>query len=208
MTDWFEFPNLGVSINRLNDQELAPIWEEVRAIQANWLRNPHHGARLAGQFEHEYTLIDSKPHLAKIIEHLTDEYHRKYDYLGKISMMDQARPIQMGDPWVNFQRKGETNPIHTHGGVMSFVLWLQLPYSIAEEEAQGPGAKSARNLAGHFSFHYSGILGNLNHYHIPADYKQEGTLMLFPSELAHSVNPYYTSDEYRISISGNVHFKT
>ena len=207
MTTWFEFPNLGVSINQLNDDELAPIWAEVHAIQDNWTRNPSHSARLAGQFEHEYTLIDSKPHLAKIIEHLCDEYHHKYDYLGKISVMSEAKPVRMGDPWVNFQRKGETNPIHTHGGVMSFVLWLRLPYSIAEEEHKGPGAKSAKNLAGHFSFHYSGILGTLQHYHIPADYKQEGTLLLFPSELAHSVNPFYTSDEYRISISGNVHFQ-
>jgi hypothetical protein len=29
-------------------------------------------------------------------------------------------------------------------------------------------------------------------------------MMLFPSKLKHGVNPFYTSDDYRISISGNI----
>lgn len=208
MTDFFEFPNVGVSFNRLSEEDLEPIWREVRAIQANWDRNPVHASRLAGQFQQAYTLIDCKVHLNHLILPLCDEYHYKYNYSGRINMLDYALPISMGDPWVNFQRAGEVNPIHTHSGAMSYVIWLQLPYDRDEEAAQGPGHGTAKNLSGHFSFHYSNALGQLQHYHIAADYRQEGTLMLFPSELAHSVNPFYTSSEYRISVSGNVHFKT
>ena len=32
----------------------------------------------------------------------------------------------------------------------------------------------------------------------------EGTIVMFPSWLNHSVYPFYTSDDYRISISGNI----
>ena len=34
--------------------------------------------------------------------------------------------------------------------------------------------------------------------------KNEGTMLLFPSNLTHSVFPFYKSDEDRISISGNI----
>jgi hypothetical protein len=30
-------------------------------------------------------------------------------------------------------------------------------------------------------------------------------MAFFPASLYHSVNPFYTSDEYRISIAGNVY---
>jgi len=30
---------------------------------------------------------------------------------------------------------------------------------------------------------------------------------MFPSQLIHAVYPFYTSDEYRISVSGNIKFK-
>ena len=32
----------------------------------------------------------------------------------------------------------------------------------------------------------------------------EGYMVVFPSLLGHSVNPFYSTDEFRISISGNV----
>ena len=32
----------------------------------------------------------------------------------------------------------------------------------------------------------------------------EGYMAIFPSTLTHSVNPFYSTDEFRISISGNV----
>jgi hypothetical protein len=35
----------------------------------------------------------------------------------------------------------------------------------------------------------------------------ENTLLLFPAKLTHAVYPFYSSDDYRISVSGNVVFK-
>ena len=40
---------------------------------------------------------------------------------------------------------------------------------------------------------------------ITKDY--EGTGFFFPSYSTHGVNPFYTSDDYRITISGNLHVK-
>ena len=37
--------------------------------------------------------------------------------------------------------------------------------------------------------------------------KDEGTILLFPSLLNHIVSPFYSSNEKRISVSGNIKMK-
>ena len=49
-------------------------------------------------------------------------------------------------------------------------------------------------------------LGNITSHAVPADNEWEGKMALFPAQLNHQVYPFYTSDEYEISISGNVGF--
>ena len=36
---------------------------------------------------------------------------------------------------------------------------------------------------------------------------QERVMLVFPAALQHAVYPFYTSDDYRISVSGNVRLK-
>jgi hypothetical protein len=50
-------------------------------------------------------------------------------------------------------------------------------------------------------------LGRIKQVPIPVDSSYEGTIMMFPSALNHGVYPFYTSDEYRISVSGNIRIK-
>jgi hypothetical protein len=68
----------------------------------------------------------------------------------------------------------------------------------------GPGRKSRNKLSGKFQFHYTNILGNITGITLPIDNKWEGQILLFPSLLNHSVYPFYSSDDYRISIAGNL----
>ena len=60
--------------------------------------------------------------------------------------------------------------------------------------------------AGHFSFLFSGHDGRVLTEDLPVDNKYEGKMALFPASLNHQVYPFYTSDEYRITISGNIGF--
>ena len=39
---------------------------------------------------------------------------------------------------------------------------------------------------------------------LDVDNEYEGKIMMFPSSLVHCVYPFYTSDDYRISLSGNI----
>jgi hypothetical protein len=39
---------------------------------------------------------------------------------------------------------------------------------------------------------------------LPVDKKMNGVMCVFPAPMIHYVTPFYTSDEYRISVAGNV----
>ena len=55
-----------------------------------------------------------------------------------------------------------------------------------------------------FNFVYTDILGNINCYEYKMNPDIEGTMLFFPSDLLHGVNPFYDCLDDRVSISGNV----
>ena len=61
--------------------------------------------------------------------------------------------------------------------------------------------KNEGKIAGNFAFAYNSIEGLTRTEIIEPT---AGKMILFPSKIYHQVYPFYTSDEYRISISGNV----
>ena len=164
------------------------------------IRNPN--SRLTSQI-HELDLFKTK----LLNNNITPED------VSDIGMLFYDR-LFLTDFWINFQRKHEYNPVHFHTGLFSFVIWHEIPYLIEEEEKLGPGtfdnSSSNTNCNGHFEF----ILPNVEHpfssfkqLRFPVDKKWNGMICLFPSKLNHQVYPFYTSDNYRITISGNIQLK-
>ena len=105
--------------------------------------------------------------------------------------------VLLNQLWINYMQKNEFNPPHRHGGAFSFVLYLDVPKSIAQEnvdfKGQGVGPGSV-------SFYYGeeqvGI--KTSHAIVPVT----GDLWMFPASLKHMVPPF-KSDVTRISVSGN-----
>ena len=64
--------------------------------------------------------------------------------------------------------------------------------------------KTNGNETALFAFRYVSPLGGIDTKSLPIDKSWEWKMAFFPAKLNHTVNPFYTSDEYRISISGNV----
>ena len=58
--------------------------------------------------------------------------------------------------------------------------------------------------SGCFEFVCTNQLGQLAQYQYHLSTEYEGILLVFPASLRHQVYPFYTSDEDRISISGNL----
>jgi hypothetical protein len=174
----------------------------LQAVRAEALRqrtaNPqsfNHG--LAGMIKEEYHFNpEAVPGLLTYIEEMYETYNRHFDLFGdKVSCL--------GHLWANFQKKHEFNPIHNHTGAVSFTMWIQIPYDLAAEQAQFP--QGTVNVTSNFAFVYSGTTEDIVTYNFPVQKDWEGMIVMWPSWLRHMVNPFYTSDDYRISIAGNIY---
>jgi hypothetical protein len=197
----YESKNIGVLEAKFTDEELAPIKKEIEEIQNNFSSASTANHFLVGHIKKEFLLKKSKKHIEKLILPYIVEYEKKYEYFKSLDILNKNAPIELEDPWVNFMKKHEFNPPHKHGGLFSFVIWINLPFDIEKEFEQFPDARSKSTAC--FNFLYTDSLGKIKVISINADKKMENTFLLFPSEMFHFVNPFYTSDEYRISVSGN-----
>jgi len=164
---------------------------------------------LAGNIADEFIISEGKQVVWPMINYLIDEYFKKYPgFLARASGMTNKSSFTLGlhNLWVNFQKKHEFNPVHVHDGLFSFVIWHKVPYTMADEKARFPHMKESEIRAGHFAFLVINELGQIQSQCIAADKEWEGKMVMFPASMNHLVYPFYTSDEQRISISGNIGF--
>jgi hypothetical protein len=167
--------------------------------------------KLAGNLEEEYEIKIDDEKISKdfltIISGLIYEYEKRYYYPNSIQVLDNNLPYKLGEMWVNYQKKYEFNPLHKHPGIFSYVIWINIPYNIEDELKNPSSSNSNYNVPSFFQFVYNDVYGTATH-NIPIDKTYEGKMIIFPSFLQHVVYPFYTSDEYRISISGNICLET
>ena len=114
----------------------------------------------------------------------------------------------MQEFWVNYSKKHEFNPIHSHGGALSFVIWMKIP-TRSEEQHNLPISKNTSSpSSSDFQFLYTDILGSIQGMTWEMDPEIAGTMVVFPAMLAHQVYPFFECDDTRISIAGNLYFST
>ena len=195
------FVNPGYTMVRLPEHLLEEIDRECAGIMEKFEQHTQdqYNSQLIGQIENEFALKKTPEVLQNFLGMFCKHY---YSHWTKREDVNQT--FRIAESWVNFQKKHEYNPIHNHSGVLSFVLWLQIPYDVTEELSLPQSIKSNKPSASLFNFHYTNLNGDIAVNSIPVSKEHEGMLMLFPSWLNHSVNPFYTSDDYRISVSGNI----
>jgi hypothetical protein len=203
-----ELPNIGVLSAQVPAEMLKILNSEISTlIDSDFKSQSEYNQNLLGHMKHEYNLSNCISLLEPFVLYLTNMYDQKWQWLGRaVEIYTQNSPkiLKLTDLWVNIQQKHEFNPPHEHTGVMSFVIWMKIPYDLTEEEKFFPPVSGDANRTSKFTFHYSNLLGQHSHYMVEVDKSHEGTICIFPSKLNHSVNPFYTSDGYRISISGNI----
>lgn len=202
--------NYGFIGSKFLESDLAPIKTEINNIQNNFelYKSQKYNNSLVGNIKREYQLVESQKHIEKLLIPLVDAYDKGVNYMEQFNVLTSNVPIVLDECWVNFQKKYEFNPIHSHDGVLSFVIWINVPYDMEEEHKLSPGAESNFNSAGLFSFQYTDTIGSIRTHNIPIDKSMENCVILFPSKFNHCVYPFFSSDGYRISVSGNFKLKT
>lgn len=206
--EYVELPNNGYLLCKVPEHVLNVIWKEISGLLKISFRGAEpYNANLAGAIEHEYLLTKCSDKVNSYIELIAPLFwsYQKDDRKNKrhyLKNNNNGSP----DLWVNLQKKYEHNPPHTHGGDLSFVIWLKVPYDIEKEKSLPNLRKALNPSAGGFYFTYacSSEKGGVGYHYIQIDQSKEGYMALFKSDLQHAVFPFYTSNEYRVSVSGNI----
>ena len=158
---------------------------------------------LAGQITKEYQITKSRELLDPFLEEMARAYQKEWYYFDK---KDLNKDLKVESVWVNMQKKLEVNPLHNHDGTLSFVAWLYIPFQL-EDERNMENVKYSRTmeLASTFQFVYTTALGTIANCPMFVESGWEGRICMFPANLLHIVYPFQTSDDYRISIAGNLY---
>ena len=195
--------NYGWLEKKLSDNEMEYLWECIDDRKNSFKHN------LAGQIHESNTLTDKSDWFwINTLKPLCKEYYEAFGNLGSNIPVNQNHPYILNSFWVNYQKQGEFNPLHDHGGVYSFVIWMKIPTKHFEQNENPISLKSNTHVISAFQFQYTNILGKIQPYDYEMNPEMEGTILFFPSQLKHCVYPFYKCDEDRISISGNILLNT
>jgi hypothetical protein len=202
---------------KIPDDLLLKINEDIEYLLQNKQQFQRHNKYLAGNIKEEYELSSQS---SKLVEDFALEIAENYfqviedESLNPIKKWDHSSDFfnrkvtyEMESLWINFQKKYEFNPIHSHTGDYSFVIWIRIPYNLVDELNLDNSRNANQPSNSLFEFHFLSASGDMQTLPLEVDKDWEGTMIMFPSWLHHSVYPFYTSDNYRISIAGNIYVK-
>jgi hypothetical protein len=192
------FPNKGWLQNKLSKEDLNHLNKYIK----NKTKKVNH--RLAGNISKSYDLEDKDNwFFTNVLTQCIIDYQKAFGDTIPGTLTKNCR-LKLDRFWVNFQKKYEFNPLHSHSGVFSFVVWIKIPSSY-KQESKLPFIKHANfQMANTFQLLYMTALGDISPFDFHLDPQFEGTMLFFPSRLSHCVYPFYTSNKERISISGNI----
>ncbi len=197
MFNHIHLKNPGVTTSTLPPRIFQEVMSEIKEVENDDNGYYKMNNQLAGQIAREYQLQKSQLVINPFLEEMAREYGKHFDYYPNYD-------FKVDSLWVNYQKKTEYNPIHNHDGLLSFVCWMQVPYRLKDEYNVQHSQNSSLKAASTFQFVYSSILGNIINEKLEIDQDWVGRIVMFPSKLLHTVYPFFTSDDYRISVAGNI----
>ena len=177
--------------------------EEVRNSEYLW------NHKLAGKIKEEYTYGNDYQKWFPPLFH-----QHLVDYLDKLPHGETRLKIEswkkgfmwsLTGLWINYQGPKEYNPPHTHGGDLSFVIYVDIPQEILDENETyqketgkiGPGIivfDSGDSVYGNFLSFFNNTINFT---------PKTGMILIFPAYLTHHVYAF-DSDVKRVSVSGNI----
>jgi|GEM_PF-399092 len=170
-----------------------------KLIETDLTQKIDYRTKLAGQIDHEMGFSQEAkdiiaPELAKYLG-VYDQMVQKFQN----KKFEHPPHYALTALWVNYQKKNEFNPPHDHDGSLSFVIYLDIPDELIQENKAYIGKSCG---PGGIQFCYGE--GNRQAITYMSEFPNTGDMFIFPAWLKHWVSPFH-SDVTRISVSGNVH---
>lgn len=168
-------------------------------------RQPGSGnENLAGIMEDQrgFSLEDKQWFIKEFQRYINDYVEGTANYIGQPFTEERfSTKFTLIDLWINYMKENEDNPEHTHGGMLSWVIFLKTP-DLTEERKNYKGKSFG---PGGITFHYGEQSNPKWAEHSYGYNPEKGGMWIFPAQLRHQVIPFATKGE-RISVSGNLYF--
>ena len=196
--------NPGWLETRLSGKHMDLLWSCIEK------RGQEPYPNLAGNLYGSYALENNNTFYNSIIDPLVRYWIKVYgdDIFGNqiklIPWVSANMETYLNDWWVNYQHEGDYNPLHDHGGIFSFVIWMKIPTDWRDQKKLPRSIHSTSSTVSNFQFVYTKPDGRITTHTLPMSPNVEGIMIFFPANLKHVVHPFYDCKEERISISGNV----
>jgi hypothetical protein len=181
------------------------LFNKLKKIIKN--KSLNNNNKLAGNLSEQYKILEAIPifeeYLLKLISQdkiLMEDMNERYKMLSK------DVPIKLTDMWVNYQKKHEFNPLHNHTGCFSFIIFVDIPYTMEEQFKYSKVKETNSFRAGHLEFLTTNHFGNLETKIFAVDKTFNQSAFIFPAVLRHTVYPFYKVNKPRITVSGNFKF--
>lgn len=137
--------------------------------------------------------------------YLDESFDKFADYILKNALMSLKHynlDFKLGNMWININKKGNYNVLHHHpNSTISGVFWVRTPENCGSLVFHSPHSFTQSLLLESID---SEVATKQNYYDCFNFNAKEGTMILFPSDLMHGVEPN-ESEEDRISIAFNLH---
>ena len=194
------FPNTGFIKSKLNKE----VMNRLNLYIKN--KKDSHKSSLSGNISKSYKIEDKDNWFFKnVLLELINEYPQEDLKAIVPSILTKNCKYVLDLMWVNFQKKYEFNPVHSHfKAIFSFVVWVKIPSSYKKEAKLKFTKESNAPCTNTFEFLFTNILGRVCSKRFHLEPEDEGTILLFPANLLHQVYPFYLTNKKRISISGNI----
>jgi uncharacterized protein (TIGR02466 family) len=189
-----------IYVSKLTDEELLFLTDIAKKTkEANISMDTRLAGNIVLQLMAQLNTADRDTFMGIIAKHIQQCAYAFDEYKSDLFASPTADVLKfgIGEPWINFQKAGEFNPVHNHSGILSAILYIDIPEEIEKENIHNTNKPSAGNID-----FISGDPGRFSppmYMHTP----KTGDVLLFPSQLMHTVYPF-KSDVERISLSFNV----
>jgi len=192
-----DLPNFGILLTDIPTDLLKEIKKEVRDIKN---RKKYTTGISSNKIAKHYSLIKTKPKLDEFLKICLNEYEKKYNYILEHSSKTLNRKsidLVFTEAWFNIQKKGEFLSNHFHDGILSYSLWIDIPFENNLDDTN-------EKFNSCFELMYTNIIGKIVSKKIFVDKSWEGKIILFPSTIVHCVYPFFKTKGDRVSVSGNM----
>ena len=129
--------NVGWLEYKLTSQEMDYVWRCIENKKEKW------NTRLAGNISSSHLLMDRGNWFwLNTLKPLCEKYIEEFYDVGLKVPTSQRHPYHLDEWWVNYQKQGEFNPLHSHTGIYSFVIWMKIPFDYREQNKKKFAAHS------------------------------------------------------------------